>query len=410
MFESLIAYQIIAGLSGGVEALLLCSVLRRIRRRQTGFTATDLLLAMIVQIPAGMLLLLLGYIAFAKFESSMAFFLMVGTVFYAGFFWFPLAGLRFALNRRNLVGRSPLPRVSVPMRLLFLSYVLIAFSLGFYAWFIEPSEIEISEHHLTSKRWTASTRPLRIVHLSDLQTSYLGSREIQVGPIVEELAPDLILFSGDLFTRALYGDGPQQSARTVLGRISAPFGFFGVTGDSETPKQAKELLDAFSMSLLRNEIRRLNVRGQELIIIGLDRKNPDYGLVSGPFPEEAVVIVVAHSPDVILGMGYDPHSTGEKPSLRPDLILAGHTHGGQIVLPWVGAPVTFTKLGTRFASGLFHLGESVLHISRGLGMEGHFAPRVRFLCPPEITLLQITSDHDSPSDPEAIPHPGPKGS
>jgi hypothetical protein len=288
-----------------------------------------------------------------------------------------------------------LPPVPLLARLLLGLFSLVAPSLGFYAWFVEPSTVVVSRHDLEVPGLAPVTRerPLRILHLSDLQTSYLGSRELKVNELGQELEPDLILFSGDLTTRTLWGDAPERSADAVLSRLSAPFGFFGIAGDSETPEKAKEILERNEHVLLRNERRTLNIRGQTVVIIGLDRASPDFSLLDEKVPEGALSILLAHSPDVVLDLGWDPEtSTLRRPATAPPLphlILTGHTHGGQIVLPFVGAPVTLTRLGRRYASGLFDLKGPLLHVSRGLGMEGHFAPRIRFLCPPEVTLFTV---------------------
>ena len=73
-----------------------------------------------------------------------------------------------------------------------------------------------------------------------------------------------------------------------------------------------------------------------------------------------------------------------------DLQLSGHTHGGQVRIPLWGAIVTGSLYGKRFEMGLKHVGDMTLYITRGIGMEGAGAPRVRFLCPPEIILWEIS--------------------
>lgn len=93
-------------------------------------------------------------------------------------------------------------------------------------------------------------------------------------------------------------------------------------------------------------------------------------------PAEEISILLAHSPDQVR----EAEGTGV------DLMLAGHTHGGQVRLPLIGAVVTGTRLGPQYASGLFRWDDFWLYISRGIGMRG--LP-IRFLCPPEITLITL---------------------
>jgi len=75
--------------------------------------------------------------------------------------------------------------------------------------------------------------------------------------------------------------------------------------------------------------------------------------------------------------------------VKVDLVLAGHTHGGQVVLPFVGPLTTASRLPHLYAGGLHDYGGTPLHVSRGVGMERSFAPPVRFLCPPEICVLDV---------------------
>lgn len=89
-------------------------------------------------------------------------------------------------------------------------------------------------------------------------------------------------------------------------------------------------------------------------------------------------IVISHSPDFIDAMPFDV-----------DLVLAGHTHGGQVVIPWFGPPKTASRLPRRYAGGLNDFGGTPLHVSRGIGMERGFEIPVRFLCPPEVCLLDL---------------------
>lgn len=75
-----------------------------------------------------------------------------------------------------------------------------------------------------------------------------------------------------------------------------------------------------------------------------------------------------------------------------DLVLARHTHGGQVRLPFVGALVTLTRIPRKYSAGLFYFGKTVLYVNRGVGLEGFLAPKIRLLCPPEIALLTISPE------------------
>ena len=97
--------------------------------------------------------------------------------------------------------------------------------------------------------------------------------------------------------------------------------------------------------------------------------------------DEDIRLVLAHRPRVVTSLA---------PDTRVDLVVAGHTHGGQVAFPWIGPPIVLSPLPNRVAAGGLHaLDGRRLYISRGVGMERFQAPRIRFLVPPEVTLLTL---------------------
>ena len=96
-------------------------------------------------------------------------------------------------------------------------------------------------------------------------------------------------------------------------------------------------------------------------------------------PGDAFSVFLYHFPGLIEDVG----------DLNIDLYLAGHTHGGQIRLPFYGALVTLSRYGKKYEAGEYAVGDTILYVNRGIGMEGGLAPRVRFLCRPEITVFDI---------------------
>ena len=98
-------------------------------------------------------------------------------------------------------------------------------------------------------------------------------------------------------------------------------------------------------------------------------------------PSHSPRIVFGHAPDYVLGLRDGPPI---------GLALAGHTHGGQIVVPFVGPPLTLSRVPRHIAAGGLHgHGRTPVHVSRGVGMERGSAPQIRFLCPPEICILTL---------------------
>jgi predicted MPP superfamily phosphohydrolase len=124
--------------------------------------------------------------------------------------------------------------------------------------------------------------------------------------------------------------------------------------------------------------------GETLGITGLSRtrgreRDPAWLarlMMSGPPADHRIVI--SHAPDFV-----------DRLPWPVELVLAGHTHGGQVVLPLFGPPKTAMRLPRRFAGGLHDHAGTPLHVSRGVGMERGFAPPVRLLCPPEVCVLDL---------------------
>ena len=97
------------------------------------------------------------------------------------------------------------------------------------------------------------------------------------------------------------------------------------------------------------------------------------------FSDERFDVFLFHTPDLIEDVSH----------CGVDLYLCGHTHGGQVALPWYGALITFSKFGKKYESGLHRVGDTVLFVNRGLGMEPRPAPQIRFFARPQIAVFDI---------------------
>lgn len=242
--------------------------------------------------------------------------------------------------------------------------------------------------------------PLTVAFLTDLHYGlYIGAGSVrQWVAATNALAPDLVLFGGDQLDRRM--DAEPQPLLTELARLRAPLGAFGVWGnhdygsfgeyggrqygaarpEGQWQARREELQAAFAahgLTILRNEGQAL--RG-DLYLGGVDdlwQGHPDPGAaLQGQQPGQAAILL-SHNPDLLPDL-----------EVRPGLVLCGHTHGGQVRLPWVGAPMVPSRYGQRYAMGwVTGAGGVPAYVSRGLGMSG--VP-VRNLCPPEIALLTLT--------------------
>lgn len=286
--------------------------------------------------------------------------------------WLALRHLRAGRRRRAIA-------LATPALALAAIYV--------DAYHVEPRMLRVRSHVLDRVGRGRATS-LRILHISDIQAATIGPHEERA--LREGLArsPDLIVLTGDYVEAEFGADTEAREAaalRAVMRRLdfTAPLGVFGTDGDAG-PSCRETFTEGRVRCLVDESVLVPLPGGDTLSITGLSRtrgreRDPAWLarlLERGPTGRHQIVI--SHAPDF----------TDALP-VKVDLVLAGHTHGGQVVIPFFGPPITASRLPRRYAGGLNELGGIPLHVSRGVGMERAFSPPVRFLCPPEICVLDV---------------------
>ncbi len=292
-----------------------------------------------------------------------------------------LAGWR-RVSARILPWPRPTMSWAAPLGTL-LATNLVIFGLFFYGYLYGPFDLRTTQVNLTFADLSAEMPPLRIVHLSDTHVERTTARERALVRRVNELEPDLIVFTGDYLNMSYLGDETAiDDFRSLVSQLRARYGIYAVRGSVDGVDLTARLFDGLEVVVLENEHVRLDVHGQEVYVIGVACSHkltidyPRFDRALEGVPDDAFTILLYHSPDLV------EKAVDE----GMDLYLAGHTHGGQIRLPFHGAIVTSSIYGKRYEAGLYHEGTTYLYVSRGLGMEGGGMPRVRFLCPPEIVM------------------------
>lgn len=260
--------------------------------------------------------------------------------------------------------------------------------LAIEAYWFGPYRLSVTHRTLRSPKLDANAPPLRLLHLSDLHIERLTTREHQLIEQINRLQPDAILFSGDLLGLGRANDARAQAdCRAWLSQLHAPLGVYAVSGSLpvDTPQAMRAVLAGLPIRRLDNERVTLAKDGQSVDLLGVScthRPEADAlhlnALMDGQ-PDRFRVLLY-HTPDL----------APEAAQAGVDLQLSGHTHGGQVRLPGLGALITSSLYGKRFEMGEYRLGAMTLYVSRGIGLEGMGAPRVRFLCPPEIVLWEIS--------------------
>jgi len=243
----------------------------------------------------------------------------------------------------------------------------------------------LREERLPLSEWEGP--PFRLVHVSDQQTVGECSRERAAVEMINALKPDLIVVTGDFVSGPWSDPEPAiAAARKFHGSLKARLGVVLVPGHSDPEDVRMKVIDGLDVIYLKNEARRFPMgNGRDLVLYGIDAYIPKMPPPTLREKPTDFVLVASHVPD---------YSVNLVP-LDIDLHLAGHTHGGQIVIPGFGPPLTLSKLSREYARGMNRFGEHWINVTSGIGMEGHHAPRIRFQCPPEVCHIRIGGGQDS---------------
>lgn len=320
-------------------------------------------------------LLLAGFLLFVLRKETAAAFMAVSFGFYAGSFGLPAIWLWRVVRGPD---RSKVAGVG--------AFILLG--LGLYGLLIEPNRLTIRQESLSFSQWDEGGDPVRLVHISDLQSVGFCEREAEAVRMINALDADLILFTGDYIAGPFNDIAPAvQAARRFLSGLRSRHGVFAVAGHSENDVIRQEIFKGIpNVHYLRDEARSISFgQGRTLRIYGLDLDETWHAQlkvedVADESTPGTVNVFVSHVPDISLAL--DGHGI--------DLHVAGHTHGGQIVIPGIGPLVTLSKLPRQHSRGLFRYGDHRLNVCAGIGMEGNHAPRIRLFCPPEICLLLLS--------------------
>jgi predicted MPP superfamily phosphohydrolase len=295
--------------------------------------------------------------------------------------------------------RALLALLAVPLSARWLVPALVSvaliqvllYALMAYGTLVEPFRLQVTRIQVPSPKLDNPGRPLRIVHLSDLHVERLTRRERELPALVAELAPDLIVLTGDFLSTSFNSD-PRAVAdlQTLLAQFNAPGGVYAVWGTPEVdiPRVLRPALVDLGIITLEDRAVEVTIHGQRLWMMGLlCRRDLDLGgarlrALLDDAPSKAFTLLLHHTPDLM------PQAS----ALGVDLVLSGHTHGGQWRLPGFGAILTSSHYWKRYEAGRYREGNTHLYVSRGIGMEGFGAPRARFFCPPEVVVIELTGE------------------
>jgi uncharacterized protein len=291
------------------------------------------------------------------------------------------------------------------LQIITVCAALFVLALG-YAYFIEPLRLVVNQQTLTIKDWDTALDGFKIVAIGDIHGGSNAVDEAKLRKIVEltnEQNADLVVLLGDYVSQAssrLYGEHalkmPLKTIAENLAGIKARYGVTVVTGNHDDWYGHDEVSNAFRAvryTVLDDQIYTIDVGGHKLRILGLmDQLHVGNWSAYSGYLKEVIktdagtgpIIVLEHSPDDL------PIISGDL-LISPDLklMLAAHTHGGQVWLPLIGSPIVPSSYGQKYAYG--HVQENGVDMFVTTGIGTSILP-FRFMVPPEIAVLTIKSD------------------
>lgn len=249
----------------------------------------------------------------------------------------------------------------------------------------------VTTEELTTVRYTYETdkleAPLRIALVSDLHSCYYGENQRDLTDALDAEKPDAVLLGGDIFDKSLKND----NAYTFLEYIAGRYPCYYVTGNHEYARREvvtiKKNLTALGITVLDGECARLNVGSETVNICGID----DFGAV-GERTARAQLKRASEGADednLTILLSHRPREAEEYLKYGFDLILCGHTHGGQWRIPGVmnGFFVPSDGFFPKYAGGEYTLDGATMIVSRGLARESHPVPRI--FNSPELVIIDI---------------------
>lgn len=261
----------------------------------------------------------------------------------------------------------------------------MALALALWAFVIEPRRLVRVDVRLGAPVWPPTPR-LRVGLVSDLHVGAPGVGPETVGRVVDalnEAEPDLVLLLGDFSINGIVGGAPVEPAvwAAELRALRPRLGSFAVLGNHDWWNDAAAVRAALATAgvrTLENEAERLIVGGEELWLVGIGDEMTSHDRI-----DEALAGVPTGAP--LLAMTHGPDLFDRLPARVP-LLLAGHTHGGQVRLPGFAPTVVPSRYGARFARGLVTEGGRSVYVTSGVGTS--ILP-ARWNVPPEVVVLEL---------------------
>jgi predicted MPP superfamily phosphohydrolase len=273
-------------------------------------------------------------------------------------------------------------------RLAILVILLSIAASAVWAFFIEPNRLVVHHETIAIESWPKELSGIRIAMIGDIHTDthYINEAKLQqIVDLTNAQHPDLIVLLGD-YIHGVRGNSshvePEVTAR-YLKNLKAPLGVYGVLGNHDwwyNGAKVREAFDREGIPILDDDVRELNWHGKSFWLAGLAdlwTRPQHVGETIAKVPADSTVVALTHNPDIFPNL---PQSV--------PLLLAAHTHGGQVNIPLIGTPIVPSRFGSKYTAGHIFENNHHLFVTTGIGTS---IMRVRFRVPPEIVILTISS-------------------
>lgn len=272
---------------------------------------------------------------------------------------------------------------------IFLKLLLfiLASCLWIWAFIIEPHIIlDVEEVPIKIEKWDSNLDNLKIAVVGDIHAGKPFFEDWRVKKIVDKinsLSPDIVLLVGDYVNGGWYQSSMNlEKLASLLSKIKAPLGVYAILGNHDYlygAGQIRKMINSTNIKLLENSNAKVDTPKGSFYISGIaDPLSADYSYSQAlkGIGKNSPVIFLSHTPDVFR----------EIPS-EASIAFSGHTHGGQVKLPFIGALFSNTFAKDKLIEGEYRNGPKTIFVTRGLGTS---RLPVRFLCTPVISLITLS--------------------
>lgn len=281
-------------------------------------------------------------------------------------------------------------------KIIKILLILFAFLVFLDTFFVEPNLVQFNTKRLNVLCWNNDLNGFKVALVSDI---HLGTRFVDINKLnkivdnINKINPDIVVICGDLDALAIVDKNYSiTEVANSLKNIKSKYGVFAIMGNHDY--LMSDVIDAVyqksNIKLLKDDDSFINVDGKKIRIVGLEDlwfRCSDPMTVIGENNENIPTIVLAHNPD------YFPHVPQ-----NTTITLSGHTHGGEICLPFIGSLTVPSKYGNRYRSGHIVENNKHLFVSRGVGTLSFG----RFMSPPEVNILELYSQTEKCKDTKKI--------